>query len=228
MRHRLLGAVGVGALALVTAGTPMLGAAAAPRSNPTGPQATYSQPAPPSAGRTCYTQRDADAFSGIISQNFDPAFDAYDAQAADDFVLTKPCRRPILNIDGSYGEGAGVADSFNVTIYRATKHGPGKVERHLVGLSYSDPCGTGCAQIVLHRKLAAGHWWLSVQANLSFSQTGTQWQWWTNLTVRHTAARWKNPGDGFGTGCTTYTDLITCVGDDVGMGGDLSFSLTSG
>ncbi len=228
MRHRLLGAVAVGVVALVAAGTTTRGADGAPRNRPGGALATYSRPAPASAGRTCYAQLDNDAFSGIVSQNFDPAFDVYDARAADDFVLTKPCRRPVLYIDGTYGEGAGVADSFNVTIYRAKKHGPGQVERHLVGVSYTDPCGTGCAQIMLHKKLAAGHWWLSVQANISFSQTGTQWQWWTNLTVRNTGAMWKNPGDGFGTGCATYTNLITCVGDDVGMGGDVSFSLSSG
>lgn len=156
----------------------------------------------PSGTRTCYAQLDHDAFASIISQNFEPALDMYDSQAADDFVLTKPCRRPVLFIGGSYGEGQGSADSFNVTIYLAGKHGPGKVVRQLEALPFTEPCGQGrgCTQIVLTKKLQPGHWWLSVQANLDFSQTGEQWSWGTNETVRRSGAMWKNADDGFGTG----------------------------
>jgi hypothetical protein len=177
-----------------------------------------------SSSTTCYAQSDHDAFASVISQNFEPSFDAYDTQAADDFVLTKPCRRPVIDVDGSYGEGVGTADSFNVTIYRAGKHGPGRVVRQFDSRGYVDTCHDGgCVEIDLGKKLKPGHWWISVQANLSFTQTSSTWGFWSNFTVRNTGAMWQNPADGFGTGCTSYTDVLTCFGDGAGIGGDLSF-----
>lgn len=160
--------------------------------------------------------------------NWEPMFDIYDARAADDFVLSRPCRRPVISVDGSYGQAVSPADSFNVTIYRDKKHGPGKVLRDLNGLDYTDDCGDfGCADIALGRKLKPGHWWVSVQANMDYANSSGYWNWWTKETVRNTAAMWQNPADGYGTGCTSYTDLLTCVGGDLGMGGDLSFSINS-
>lgn len=183
-----------------------------------------------SAQSECFDQVVGDAPSAIISQNFEPDFDIYDTQAADDFVLTEPCRRPVLYIDGRYTSGVDEADSFNVTIYRSKRHAPGRLERQLEALPYTEPCAQpwGCTQIVLRKTLQPGHWWLSVQANLSYTDSGgQQWQWATNYRVRRIAAMWQNPGDGFGTSCTTYQDLIGCVGSGVGLGGDLSFSISS-
>jgi hypothetical protein len=226
MRGRLLTRCGLATVALA-GGLVLTPAAAASRPSPTAAASAWSH-SQTDFTRTCYAQPDHDMFNGVISQNWEPAFDAYDSQAADDFVLNKACRRPLLDIDGSYGEGTGTADSFNVTIYRAGKHGPGGVVRYLAAIAYTDTChDLGCVQIRLGKKLKAGHWWISVQANLSWSETGSMWSWWTNATVRQAGAVWRNPADGFQTGCTTYTDLITCMDEGSSVGGDLSFTLST-
>lgn len=71
--------------------------------------------------------------------------------------------------------------------------------------------------------LRRGTYWVSVQANLDFA-TGGEWGWNTNNTVQKKGAKWQNPGDGFGTGCTTYKNLLTCI--PAGEGGDFSFSIS--
>src|SRR4051812_41032230 len=114
MRTRLLEALAVAVAALVTAGTMTPGADAAPEPLLEVSHSAHSQRLLPGATRTCYAQVESDAPGSIISQNFEPEFDAYDAEAADDFVLDRRCRRPVLYIDGWYGQGTDVADSFNV------------------------------------------------------------------------------------------------------------------
>ena len=193
MRYLVFGALGVGvALAAALATVPGAAASAAPE--PVGSRPVPAQTTGATA-RTCFSQRDHDAFGYVVSTNFEPEMDIYDSQAADDFVLTTPCPRPVISIDGTYGEGTGSADTFNVTIYRARNNGPGKVERLLDGVAYDGTCGDGlgCAEIDLGKRLKPGRWWLSVQANISFSETGSYWGWWTNLTVRNAGAMWQNP-----------------------------------
>jgi hypothetical protein len=171
--------------------------------------------------RVCYEQRDNDNGSGIVSQNFETPFDAYDSRGADDFEIDRACRLTYITVDGTYFDGAGVVDSVNVTIYRARRFGPGQVELRRPGRPYND-CGNGCLQVAVKGKLAAGSHWVSVQANMDFN-SGGEWGWLTNNTVRGIGAVWKNPGDGFATGCTAYTDLLTCI--PVEEGGDLAFSI---
>ena len=40
-----------------------------------------------------------------------------------------------------------------------------------------------------------------------------EWGWATRNTQVGTAAQWQNPGDGFGTGCTSWADEQDCLGD---------------
>ncbi len=54
---------------------------------------------------------------------------------------------------------------------------------------------------------------------------GGEWGWETTSSLSGVGALWKNPGDGFDTGCTTYMDLQTCL--DVESGPDLMFSVDS-
>ena len=227
MPHSWFSGCCVSVLVLASSLGSMPDAVASVAVSPTGTAVTPPHAAAAKA-RICYEQADQDADNGIVSMNWEPMFDMYDAQAVDDFVLSRPCHRPVISVEGSYLQAVSPADSFNVTIYRDKKHHPGKVLRDLHSLEYTDDCGDfGCADISLGRKLKPGHWWVSVQANMNYVESSGYWNWWTKESVRHTAARWQNPADGYGTGCTTYTDLITCVGDDLGMGGDLSFSISS-
>ena len=63
---------------------------------------------------------------------------------------------------------------------------------------------------------------ICAKANMDFG-SGGEWGWNTNNTVRGFASKWQNPGDGFGTGCVTYTTTTVCIPS--GEGGDFSFAL---
>jgi hypothetical protein len=58
--------------------------------------------------------------------------------------------------------------------------------------------------------LAAGHYWVSVQANMSSS--AGEWYWASRTKQSGSPAVWQNPGNGWGTGCTTWTPYETCTG----------------
>lgn len=223
MRSRILPAVGVSALALVAAAAFAPGASASHG----GMSAAHTTPASKlvhvQSKGSCYSQSDNDNGVGIVSQNFESSFDAYDAQGADDFKLKKTCKLKTVTVAGAYFGGYGPADSVNVTFYKDSKGKPGKVVKDFQNASYTDTSGTGNFTIKTKGSLAKGSYWVSVQANMDFA-SGGEWGWNTNNTVRGNPATWQNPGNGFGSGCTKYgTALTTCIAS--GEGGDFTFQL---
>ncbi|HJQ98874.1 MAG TPA: hypothetical protein VJ826_11215, partial [Candidatus Polarisedimenticolaceae bacterium] len=65
----------------------------------------------------------------------------------------------------------------------------------------------GCA-------LTPGKKWVSVVANLAVAGgAGGQWYWGTRTVLTGTAAKWQNPGNGLHSGCTTWGNMASCVGD---------------
>src|SRR5262245_60984616 len=69
-----------------------------------------------------YNQNDDDNGVGIVSQNFETSLDAYDAQAADDFVVPDGHSWQVKEVDvtGVYFNGPGPAVSENVTFYKSS------------------------------------------------------------------------------------------------------------
>jgi len=156
----------------------------------------------------------------IGSQDFEPAFDTLDDQAADDFVLPVP--PPNINlyltgvrVMGEYSDGGGPASSFNVYFY---SNGPGNVPEALIAEFFNLPY-TGTPPDFTIRLpdpmgIGSGTYWVSVQARQDFNPKG-QW-FWHNRTVQSNAgAAWQNPGDGYGTGCITWNRKNTCMPDQV-------------
>lgn len=151
-----------------------------------------------------------------ISQNFESSLDAYDSQGADDFTVPDGAKWVVKEVDvsGLYFNGPGPADSENVFIYKSSKGGePKKLVAEFDNVSGSDD-GIGDFVINLGKgtKLKNGHYWVSVQANMAFG-VGGEWGWSTRNTQVDDPAQWQNPGDGFGTGCTTWSDEQDCLGD---------------
>jgi hypothetical protein len=239
MRSRPLALAGVGVAALavgVALAAPANGAGH-PVGVAFGSSASDSHAASAhSTAASCYAQLDNDNGVGIVSQNFEPSLDAYDSQGADDFTLTKKCKVKTVSAAGAYFNGSGPADSFNVFFYDSISSRDGGLEMAARGklpdktcldATYTDSSGTGNPTIKCKTKLTASPskkrtFWVSIQANMSFG-TGGEWGWNTNNTVRGSASLWQNPGDGFATGCTTYTTTTTCL--PLGEGGDFSFAL---
>lgn len=185
---------------------------------------------------SCYAQLDDDNGNGIVSQNFEANFDTFDSQGADDFTLKKTCKVKTVSAAGVYFNGSGPATSYNVFFYdtifnhdgsRELTDGLGLPDKTCLDAPYTDASGTGSPVIKCKAKLTGGPakkrtYWVSIQANMDFG-AGGEWGWNTNNTVRGIASQWQNPGDGFGTGCTTYTTTTTCLA--LGEGGDFSFAL---
>ncbi|MGM9486829.1 hypothetical protein [Ideonella sp. YS5] len=177
-------------------------------------------------GTVLWFQNDDDTGIGITSQNFEPQFDAYDDEAADDFVVPPGevwvVRK--VQVTGTYFAGMGPAVSENLVFYRSEGGAPGRVVKAYTALPGKDETGWGWFVIVLPEplKLKPGRYWLSVQVNMDFESSG-QWGWESTGTLRGKAAMWRNPGDGFETGCVAFRPERDCV--PVGQGPDHMFAL---
>jgi hypothetical protein len=225
MRTRTISIFGVTAIALAVAATftPTV-SARSPDVSLTHKSSTAS-PAHSGNARAipaCHRQGANDTANGAVSQNFEAANNVYDNRGADDFRLKTACTATIVKVNGQYGGGP--ATSLHVTFYRGSAGHPGLVISNQDNLAYADPSGTGNFTIPLPSSVtfaADKRYWVSVQANMDLDPNG-EWFWNTNSVATGLNAQWKNPNDGFGTGCVTYTDLLTCV---PAGGPDFAFAL---
>ena len=182
-----------------------------------GHQVQPVQMADPHFNGVLYDQNNNDSGVGVSSQNFESAFDAFDSQAADDFVV--PAKHPwnitSISVTGVFA----TPPSENVTFYEDANGLPGDVE------STQTAVGTGSGGSLTipltDVTLGPGTHWVSVQANLDLN-TGGQWFWEGRSVQNGNPAVWQNPGNGFGTGCTTWATMTGCTG----VGPDLMFSLS--
>lgn len=156
----------------------------------------------------------ADSGIGIVSQNFEATFDQYDAQAADDFrVPAGGWTISEVEVTGVYFNGPGPAVSETVTFYEnSPTNKPGAVINSFT-VTGTDSGGSFC--IPISQALNAGHYWVSVVANMDF-QSGGEWGW-ENLVPPKVRkwAHWRNPGFGFGV-CKHWRKEKNCIPDGQG------------
>jgi hypothetical protein len=180
------------------------GTCAAPPPSPT-PTATPS-PTATACGTLLYDQTNS-AGTGTVSQNFEAANDAFDSQAADDFVVRAGSVWTIqrVNVNGVYFNGAGPAASVNVTFYfnSGTLPGAAVPGGTYTNLPMTDTAGNFSVPLPTNLVLSAGTYWVSVQANLNFTPDG-EWGWLDRTVQSNSPAAWQNPGGGFGFGCLTW------------------------
>lgn len=173
-----------------------------------------AKPAHVSPDAVLYDQNTDDNGIGIVSQNFESTFDAYDAQGADDFTVPSGFKWKVSEVDvtGVYFNGSGPATSVHVTIYKSKNGAPGEsaIVSDQDGITGNFSSGSFAITLPTKVTLKPGKYWVSVQANMDFG-VGGEWGWETSNTLKKVADMWKNPGDGFATGCTSYTDLLTCI-----------------
>jgi len=160
--------------------------------------------------------------TGICAQNFEPALDQFDVEAADDFVVGAPDRRwrvDTIEVGGFYrGVGDRPTESVNVRIYQDGGGLPGGLIREELDLVPQVGLDTGSFMVDLPSPFALdpGHYWLSIQANLDFFPDNRQWCWQKRDASSYGQAALRNPGDGFGTGCTTWGHTIDACGAQPG------------
>lgn len=168
---------------------------------------------------TCFANLTGDTGVAVNSQNYEAAFDAYDSQAADDFILAGPCTVTSIDIIGAYYSGAGPAVSETVTFYADADGKPGAV-LNTQTVAGADVAGSFAIHLSPVTFAPGTTYWVSVQINMDFT-LGGQWGWENTSTLMGLDAQWQNPGGGLGT-CTTWGDMQTCVG---APGPDFMFSL---
>jgi hypothetical protein len=222
MRTRFFATVAAAAvgLAVVAASGTAAGAGLAP--TPTaGGKATFGAHPAQVAG-AIYSQLDNDNGVAIVSQHFETRFLSFDSQGADDFTIARKAVVKQVVVDGLYFKGTGPANSVHLTFYRNAGGAPGTVVQDIPHAPFTDATGTGTFRVTVPKvTLKAGTYWLSVFVNMPF-RLG-EWGWLTNNRVRHKASLWRNPLDGFSTGCTSWERTTDCVLAD--EGGDFAFAL---
>src|SRR5204862_507280 len=111
----------------------------------------------------------------VTSQNFEAAYDAFDSEAADDFVVPAGQAWNVTEADVD-GENTGPAASVNVRIYSALGAAglPGAPVYSALGAAANAGPSVGDFEIPLPSPptLPAGHYWLSVQTNQDFNPNG--------------------------------------------------------
>jgi hypothetical protein len=153
-----------------------------------------------------YDQTDNPSVNGFSSQDFEPSFDLYDNQGADDFTV--PVADGAWSIEQVYVAGSTslgyIVPFVNVYFYEDNAGLPGTEVYSAYGVVPADD-GSGSLTIVLPAAavLPAGDYWLSVQAAMDFGTYG-QWYWTTRSIQTANPWAWQNPGDGFASGCTTW------------------------
>lgn len=221
MRSRILAVTGVGTLTLL-GGFAFAGSANAHTSGVT---ATHhgmaTQHMTPAKNGNCYSNQKNDSGTGIVSQTFtDAGFDIYNSYGADNFQVQKTCKVAGVNVTGVYFNGSGPADSETVTFYTDNSGEPGSVinTQTVVGTDNGGSFTIPLATV----PLPPAKGWVSVSATMSFA-SGGEWGWELSTHQKQGSdAMWENPGDGLGTGCTTWGDVNTCLG----FGNDFMVTLT--
>ncbi|NQV18877.1 MAG: carboxypeptidase regulatory-like domain-containing protein, partial [Armatimonadetes bacterium] len=145
------------------------------------------------------------AEGGISSQDFEASFDAYDAEGADEFVV------PVgetWTIDQVVILGTGPTGPIvlaNIRFYEDNAGVPGTML-----FEYLDVVSIPGADADLDCTIPAtvfteGTYWLGVQGDIEYALYG-QW-FWTKQAAPTIGYEfyWRNPLDGFVTGCTTWT-----------------------
>ncbi len=183
-------------------------------SNHVGAAATPAFPAPNGTSVVLYDQTDSAGTNGFPAQNFETAYDAYDSEGADDFVVPAGgWTVDTVNLVTSTGTPA--ATTASVSFYPDAGGLPAaaptcsdaaaaaNVTAASTTITLTTPCVLG----------TAGTYWVAVQVNQNFGTNG-QIFWSTRTVQSNSPYAWRNPGDGFASGCTDWAGGAAC-----GVGG---------
>ncbi|MCK9203314.1 MAG: carboxypeptidase regulatory-like domain-containing protein, partial [Bacteroidales bacterium] len=183
----------------------------------------------PKFSRTVYYNQTGDpSGTASASQTF-PDMPTYSCAAADDFVVPAGETWNVSHVfvNGIYYNGGYDVPAVDVVFYTDASGAPGTaVATYSAIAAIADETGNVNVFLPTPATLTAGTYWMSFAANMAY---GTYYQWmWSreNAPIILNEFEWQNPGDGFGTGYTTWTPASTVWPDaeDYNLGFALSDS----
>src|SRR6266478_3447017 len=176
-------------------------------SGPTGGSSVRALRMPVYPQVVLYDQYDNDLNDGIVSANRtdNPPLSA---EAADNFVIPGGETWTITEVDIRSPAGFGVPTSFDVHFYTDSAGLPGTEVYVATGLAV-----TGNPDYVITLTspavLSSGTYWVSAVGTI----TASNWYWEGRSITNNTfSTAWRNPGGGYGTPCTDWGRLTTCIG----------------
>jgi hypothetical protein len=173
-----------------------------------------------------YSQIDNDSGIASVSQDFEAADDGFDSEGVDDFVVPPGVTWEVTSVttNGQYFAGSGPAPAVNLTIFADNAGVPGTAACDYPLQTPLDTAGVFTFSLPTTCYLAPGTYWLGVQARMDYA-AGGEWGFEVRNVQSNSAALWQNPGNGFGTGCTTFSNMQTCLAPNV-PGPDFLFSIS--
>lgn len=159
----------------------------------------------PAGSTILFDQTANQSTNGTTAQNFSSSYDAYDNEAADDFAVpASGWTVTSVNMITSTSTGFTGATTASVSFYPDAAGLPGSAP----ACSYAAApatVGATSTSITLPTTcvLAAGTYWVAISVALDVGNGGQIF--WTNDTVGALSdAVFRNPADGFATGCTDW------------------------
>ena len=200
-------------------------------SGPTNTQPHFKYPnrtAP--TGSTVLYDQSGTAENGAPAQDFSSTYDQYDSQGADDFVVTDAAGWNVsaFNFQVTFSSN-GIPTPppptvvYNVTVFADSAGLPGAAECTYTGVTGTLDGSNTSLSIALTPicSLTQGTHWVSLEASFDFPPQS----FWSNAsgTVLGNEGAWQNPGDGFATGCTSWTSISSCGGSTPVGGGNPNY-----
>ena len=179
-----------------------------PTSGSTGVRSLRILPQPTLPSVVLYDQYDNDLNNGIVSANRTDN-SSLSAEAADNFVVPGGQTWTITEVDIRSPVGFPTPTSFAVNFY--TDNGSGLPGTQVYTASGLAVTGNPDYVITLTTPavLSSGTYWVSAVGTI----TGTNWYWeGRSVTSNGFATAWRNPGGGYGLGCTDWARLQDCIG----------------
>ena len=155
------------------------------------------------------------ATGGIAAQDFETASNIYDCEAADDFTVTAGSYWTIdsILIYGQYSTTATTTSPVRLTLYTDSGGSPNDIYEQIEWTTDQDLNGDGDMMLKFDcpLRLEPQRYWLSARSTKTFGGGGGQWYWTRDSVGGGLHFKWHNVGGGFGTSCSTFQTMTTCV-----------------
>jgi hypothetical protein len=156
-----------------------------------------------------YSQLDNASGTNAVAQKVEAMSQEFDTEGADDFVIPNGTSWSISNVSVSH-TGFNARSTVNVIFYTNNAGLPGTATCTYNALPATNNSGALAITLPTSCQLSAGTHWMGIQVNQDFSAGQVGWN--TRSTLSNNASAWRNPGNGFGSGCTTFAARTTCNG----------------